>query len=416
MIPPLKSLVESHFSGALRRFLPPGSFKRNALTMIAGVVLAQGLVVLAAPVLTRLYTPDDFGICALFIAISAVMGVMVAWRYELAIMLPKEEEEAVSIVALSLTIIVGMAGLSLLGVAFFRGPIAELLDAPALSRWLWILPLSLLASGVYYTLIIWRSRRTEFKRLAVARISRSGAMATVQLAAGLISGAGPGGLVIGDVIGVVTAAGTLSWSGSAVGMKPWLRIKKDRMLASFVRYRKFAIFSGPAGIFSQGAQYLPFIFLGYFFGSVTVGYFFLAQRVLGLPLAVIGQALSHVFYQRLSKEKMERGTSYMLLVRAFAVFMIVGIIGAVVLFPLLPYLFSRIFGTDWSEAGHFGQLLIPMVVTSLAVSPISQTPLVYDPVNFTPRRGVMTRYAKKMVRPEFYGKISVQNYDGLVPA
>ena len=75
---------------------------------------------------------------------------------------------------------------------------------------------------------------------------------------------------------------------------------------------------------------------------------------------------------------MERGTSYMLLVRAFAVFMIVGIIGAVVLFPLLPYLFSRIFGTDWSEAGHFGQLLIPMVVTSLAVSPISQTPLVYE--------------------------------------
>jgi hypothetical protein len=39
--------------------------------------------------------------------------------------------------------------------------------------------------------------------------------------------------------------------------------------------------------------------------------------------------------------------------------------------------------------------------------PLVQTPLVYDPVNFTPRRGVMTRYAKKVVRPEFYGKIYV---------
>jgi len=37
------------------------------------------------------------------------------------------------------------------------------------------------------------------------------------------------------------------------------------------------------------------------------------------------------------------------------------------------------------------------------------TPLVYDPVNFTPRKGVMTRYAKKMVRPEFYGKVIVSD-------
>jgi hypothetical protein len=43
--------------------------------------------------------------------------------------------------------------------------------------------------------------------------------------------------------------------------------------------------------------------------------------------------------------------------------------------------------------------------------PLVQTPLVYDPVNFTPRRGVMTRYAKKMVRPEFYGKILVGDLD-----
>jgi len=43
--------------------------------------------------------------------------------------------------------------------------------------------------------------------------------------------------------------------------------------------------------------------------------------------------------------------------------------------------------------------------------PLVQTPLVYDPVNFTPRRGVMTRYAKKIVRPEFYGKILIADLD-----
>ena len=45
--------------------------------------------------------------------------------------------------------------------------------------------------------------------------------------------------------------------------------------------------------------------------------------------------------------------------------------------------------------------------------PLIMTPLVYDPDNFTPRRGVMTRYAKKIVRPEFYGKIYVKDLANL---
>ena len=45
--------------------------------------------------------------------------------------------------------------------------------------------------------------------------------------------------------------------------------------------------------------------------------------------------------------------------------------------------------------------------------PLIMTPLVYDPINFTPRKGVMTRYAKKVVRPEFYGKVYVHGLNSL---
>ena len=58
-------------------------------------------------------------------------------------------------------------------------------------------------------------------------------------------------------------------------------------------------------------------------------------------------------------------------------------------------------GNNFLETGAVYSPYIPLV----------QTPLVYDPVNFTPRRGVMTRYAKKVVRPEFYGKIYVADLD-----
>ena len=54
-------------------------------------------------------------------------------------------------------------------------------------------------------------------------------------------------------------------------------------------------------------------------------------------------------------------------------------------------------GTQFLETGAVYAPYIPLIMT----------PLVYDPTNFTPRKGVMTRYAKKMVRPEFYGKIQI---------
>ena len=60
-------------------------------------------------------------------------------------------------------------------------------------------------------------------------------------------------------------------------------------------------------------------------------------------------------------------------------------------------------GSQFLETGAVFSPYIPLIMT----------PLVYDPVNFTPRKGVMTRYAKKVVRPEFYGKVYVRGLDTL---
>jgi hypothetical protein len=60
-------------------------------------------------------------------------------------------------------------------------------------------------------------------------------------------------------------------------------------------------------------------------------------------------------------------------------------------------------GTQFLESGAVFAPYIPLIMT----------PLVYDPDSFTPRKGLLTRYAKKMVRPEFYGKIKVAGLNTL---
>jgi hypothetical protein len=73
-----------------------------------------------------------------------------------------------------------------------------------------------------------------------------------------------------------------------------------------------------------------------------------------------------------------------------------------------PYMTSNqiLLGFKGSNFLETGAVYAPYV-------PLIMTPLVYDPDNFTPRRGVMTRYAKKIVRPEFYGKIYVKDLNNL---
>ena len=88
----------------LNKLKPKSEFTRNVLTLMTGTTIAQAIPIVISPILTRIYTPEDFGLFALFIAITSVFGSIATGRYELAIMLPNKDENAINILALGLII------------------------------------------------------------------------------------------------------------------------------------------------------------------------------------------------------------------------------------------------------------------------------------------------------------------------
>jgi len=73
-----------------------------------------------------------------------------------------------------------------------------------------------------------------------------------------------------------------------------------------------------------------------------------------------------------------------------------------------PYMTTNVIlmgfkGSSFLESGAVYSPYVPLIMT----------PVIYDVDNFTPRKGVMTRYAKKMIRPEFYGRVVVEGLDDL---
>src|SRR5690606_9512079 len=130
----------SALSTVIRRILPRSKYARNVATLISGSAVAQAIPVAISPILTRIYTPEEFGIFATYLGIAAIASVLVTGRYELAIMLPERDEDAIQVAALSL-LLTFVVSLFLLVVAIvFSEQIAHMLGSPAIRPWLYWVP------------------------------------------------------------------------------------------------------------------------------------------------------------------------------------------------------------------------------------------------------------------------------------
>ena len=181
----------------MRRLLPQSAYARNVLTLMTGTSLAQAIPIAISPILTRLYSPEEFGCFALYMAVALIASVLVTGRYELAILLPRQDRDALHIAALAIMALsIAISAVLLLVVLFFAQPIAVLLGDAALAPWLYWVPASTLLLGLYQSLNYWSNRKAQYKRLAISRTVQSGSAALAQLGIGY-AGSGAVGLVGG---------------------------------------------------------------------------------------------------------------------------------------------------------------------------------------------------------------------------
>src|SRR5690606_17674747 len=121
----------------LQARFPRGSFARNVGVLAGGAALGQGITLLAAPLLSRLYSPDDFGLLAVYASLLGILSVAANLRYELAIPLPEGDEEAAQVLGLSLAVTVVVSLLAALVVWALGERLLGLIGSPALRPYLW---------------------------------------------------------------------------------------------------------------------------------------------------------------------------------------------------------------------------------------------------------------------------------------
>lgn len=328
---------------------------------------------LASPVLTRLYTPRDFGTLAVYTSFITIIVVMMSWRYELAIPFPENPVVAANLLIVCL-VITGVMSLFLGLILYVIGDnLLTTIKAALLRPYLWVLPLGLLGAGVYQSLNYWAIRKKAFDMIAKTKLSQGIGLISTQIGLGLAQ-VTPLGLLIGDVIGRFGGVSTLArlfWQQDRSVLK---HISIDNMWKAMKRYHRFPLFSSFSGLMNSASLQVPPLLFAILYGPDVAGWFSLGQRFIGLPMALIGYAVAQVYLSEASSltrddpeafHRLFRQTVVRLLITGLPLIATIGLGGS--------WLFLRIFGENWVEAGRYVQVLTLMFITQFISSPISQT-------------------------------------------
>jgi len=356
-----------------RRYLPEKAFLRKLFALASGTIAGQGIVVASSPLLTRLFTPAEFGQFAVLAAVIAITGIAACWRFEFAIPVIRDDQAAAAMVLVASIVATLMALLTALAVLTFGQWFVELVDAEQLAGWLWLLPFAVILWGLGCIGSYWSLRRGTYRLNGVNRALTAGSQATGQVLLGFLATGAPG-LIIGYIIGYVVR---FVHYFATTTTNDRLLCRQQRLPEVWHVARanwRYPVFSAPASLLHTICEMAPAIAIAALFGPATAGWYALAQRLMALPVKFVGEAASQVF---LGEGRSLIGANlYRFFLRTTALFIILGIIGMLPLLLFAPMLFALVFGEDWREAGVIVQLLVPLHLARFVAIPVSQTLIV----------------------------------------
>jgi O-antigen/teichoic acid export membrane protein len=363
------ALIKLPPSRRLARLLPRGRVYRRITTLAGSVVLGQVVIVAISPMLTRLYTPEEFGAYAIVTALVGIAGTVACLRYDAAIPLLPTDQGAGDLTCLCILLALCFAALSLL-LVWLVGPWLAAVAATPNLQWLLLLaPAVLVALSVGQTMSYWSVRRGLFRENALSRLVASCSQAAAQLGLGF-AGFMASGLVVGYLAGQAVRVVQLALTMPKGDRHLFAGATRDGMLRQARRAWRYPAFSAPSGLLEATTQLLPALLLAILYGPAVAGWFSLGQRLLGLPVRLLGQTTSLVVLAELAQRD-ARGM-YRLFRRASTRFLALGLVGMSPLIVAGPALFALVFGEDWRMAGHMAQLLAPIYITRLMIAPVTK--------------------------------------------
>lgn len=347
------------------------------ITLVSGSILANLLTILLSPLITRIYSAEEFGLYTLIITILSFVGPALCLKYDMAIISAKNKKDTfVLIVVSSIFLLITSIIVSIIYsyLAFFSGDIFEYF------KYVIITFVLLILYGFNIIFLAYNNKNALYSLISKVTVRRSIINNGLLLGTGFI-GFGVKGMVLSQVFSSLSGI----WKQSESIRRDFQIFKTitlEEIKSQIIKNKNFLVFNAPSALISTSLYSSINIFVAFKYSVQELGFYALSYRVLGIPLIIISSNISRVFYEKAVVEKDDTGnfndvfkfSLKFLTIIAVPLILLVGIVS--------PYAFPLIFGEGWSATGIYVALLTPMFLIRLISESLLPSFIVADKQNF----------------------------------
>lgn len=349
-----------------------GSFIKYVSMIVSGTVFAQMLTMLLSPVLTRIYTPEQFGIYGAFMALLGLISVSASLDVENAIPLEKDDNKAFHLLFSAFGILMFVCFMLFMLMLFDGEILLKMLNNKSLYDYRYLLVIGGFFVGLYKIVQQYAYREAAFKQIMITTYVQSIVGNGVKIVLGVALHSTIG-LLIGTIISQCAGIGTLSASAVSKMRKIKYRYKWVEVVDVLTKYRQFPLYSAANNYVYSFSTALPLLAIISMYGSSASGNYSLANTVINVPSTFIGTAIGQVFYVSLAKFGREYPARMKYEARRLIIKMLVygGLLyGGIAL--VAPLIVTFIFGNQWDEAGMFIRLISWNAFSSFLILPVGR--------------------------------------------
>lgn len=369
MLKNIFSLFIKQFDRIKKRFFQ-GQLTTGLFIIGSGVFIAQFIAVITTPIITRLYSPADFGILAVFSSSLAIIVIAGGFRYDSALPLPKEDIDAAHLFVLFF-IILSVSTFILILILYLMGNLVfSFFHAENMLPYIFLFIIGFFGAGIYRGLTYWVTRKRDYARITYTKINQSIGGAGGKILLGLLC-FGHLGLIIGFILSQCMGIFTLLKKMWEKDRHHFVNLSWHRMVAVAKEYRQFPLYSFPAAVFNTITTSAPAILLSSIYGFEVAGYYGLAYSMITLPGLLVSQSLSQVYYAEASFMLRENSKDLLELFKnTTKKLLLIGIPLIGVISIIAPLIFPIIFGEVWREAGYY---CVPLSLAAIGGFVMSST-------------------------------------------
>lgn len=334
-----------------------------------------------APILTRIYSPEDFSNLAIYVSIIAILTVFATGKYENAIILSKKEEEAYQLIVLATILTIIISFLYLVIILLFEDFLVDFFHISTIRTWLLFIPITILARSGYRILEIWFNRKKEYYLMSGNRTLAAGINGSLKVGFQLVFSLNAFGLVLSQALSQIIST-FLFGRDFFKKNKVNLTIKLQDLKEVAVTYRSFPLYSMPAAFFSIFSKELPIFLLVAYFEPTIVGFYALTKMFLEVPVSVVANSFLEVFKQKATEDFYQFGNCRAIYLNTLKKLLLIATLPFLALYFLAPSLFPLIFGEKWAIAGEIAQVFTLLYFVKFITTPLAFVFYIRDKINW----------------------------------